>query len=113
MTTDILSITSSIIGAVLFIYAIKIEMEIIGRLKQLKNPNKWKFAMGFTAFFTIGYIINILCIVMGWELAKEIFGALVFLFGAIFLVLVISISNKTYKAIFNAAEEELDHEHTL
>jgi len=102
---DILGIICSIVGAILFIYAITVEFKIINRLKQVKKPNKWRLATYLTIFFLLGYAINILCILLGWVEVQQIFGALVFAMGAVFVLLVISISHKTYTIIFEEAEK--------
>ena len=94
-------------GAILFIFAIHFEFQIIKKLRKIKKPKSWFLATSLTIFFILGYIVNILCVIYEWAELQMIFGALVFLFGAIFLVLVVFISFKTYSAIFEAAEREL------
>lgn len=107
---QILSLVSSIIGAMIFVVAIYFEAKIIQRLKKIKKPREWQILTLFTAFFIAGYVINIVSIILELSLLQALFGGLVYLFGAIFLVMVIYISHKTYTLIFDAAENELDHE---
>ena len=110
---DILSILCSIGGAVLFVYALMLEQQIIAKLKKIKQPHSWQMAMGLTAFFLVGYIVNIVAVVAELHELQMVFGALIFLFGGIFLSLVISISLKTYTAIFAAVEDEVDADMSL
>lgn len=104
---EILSIVCSIGGAIMFIIAILIERKIIKLLNKIKNPKSWKLEMFFTGFFFLGYILNIVSIFLEWEEVQLIFNGLVFLFGAIFLLLVVYLSFKTYSVIFKAAENEI------
>jgi uncharacterized protein with PQ loop repeat len=104
---DILGLICSIVGALIFLIAIKSEFSIIKKLKAIKKPHSWQMATGFTIFFFFGYVINVIAILAEFTVLREVFGSLIFMFGAIFLVLVVSISDKTYSAIFDAAEEDL------
>ena len=108
---DILSIICSILGAVIFIYAIVYEFKIIKQLKKIKKPRSWQLVTVFTIFFTLGYVINIVGIILAenipiWGEIREVLNALVFLFGGVFVAVVILISHKTYGLIFEAAERE-------
>ena len=107
---QIVSLTCSIIGAIIFVVAIYYEIKIIKKLSKIKKPREWQILTFFTAFFIAGYVINIVSILLEMTLLQALFGGLVYLFGAVFLVIVIFISHKTYTLIFDAAENELDHE---
>jgi uncharacterized protein with PQ loop repeat len=104
---DILGIGCSIAGALIFLIAIKSEINIISQLKKIKRPLSWQVATGFTIFFFFGYVVNVVAILTESELLNRVFNSLVFLFGAIFLVLVVSISEKTYRAIFEIAQADI------
>jgi len=101
---QLLSLVCSSIGAVLFALAVVYEFKIIKQLKQIKKPVSWSFLTFFTIFFILGYIINVVSILGEFLILQQVFGALVFLFGAIFLLTVIVVSYNTYNAIFSAAE---------
>lgn len=101
---QLLSLLCSSVGAILFIIAVMFEFKIIKKLQQIKKPISWGFLTFFTIFFILGYIINVVSIVGEFQVLQQVFGALVFLFGAIFLLIVIIVSYKTYGAIFDAAE---------
>ena len=103
---EIFLLVCSLVGALIFIYAIRIELDIINKLKRIKKPNNWLIATILTGFFLIGYVVNIISVLFGLIELQQIFGSLVFALGAIFLVLVISISNKTYSIIFEEIEKE-------
>ncbi|UYP45640.1 hypothetical protein NEF87_001925 [Candidatus Lokiarchaeum ossiferum] len=100
----LLSLVCSSIGAVLFAIAVVFEFKIIKKLKQIKKPISWAFLTFFTLFFILGYIVNIISIIWELEILQQVFGALVFIFGAIFLLIVIIVSFHTYGMIFEAAE---------
>lgn len=104
---DILGLVCSIAGAMIFLMAIKTEFSIIGQLKEIKKPVSWQIATGFTIFFFFGYIVNIVAILGNITEIRDVFSSLIFLFGALFLVLVVSISDRTYRAIFEAARDDL------
>ena len=104
---QILSLICSILGAFLFLYAIKVEFDIIKKLEKIKKSAQWKLITLLTGFFLLGYVVNIITILMEITTLREIFNALVFGFGAIFLLSVIMISNHTYSVIFEAAENEI------
>lgn len=100
---QLLSLVCSSIGALLFMAAVYFEFKIIKKLRQIKKPISWSFLTFFTIFFILGYIVNVVSIIGEYVLLQQVFGALVFLFGAIFLLTVIVVSYKTYNAIFDAA----------
>lgn len=113
---DIMGVICSFAGAMIFLLAIKSEFSIISQLRRIKKPISWQFATGFTIFFFFGYVINAVAILTETEILSRVFNSLVFLVGAIFLVMVVWISEKTYRAIFEAAEsdlgEDLEFEHS-
>ena len=101
---EILSLICSIVGAIFFIFALKYEMKIMRKVKKLKAYKKWQLATSFTAFFFLGYVVNILSLIFGWADVAAIFGALVYAMGGAFVLLVVYVSFTTYKIIFEAAE---------
>lgn len=110
---NLLSLVCSIIGAGLFVVAASYEVQIIKKLDQLKKANKWKIALGLTMFFFIGYIVSIIGVLDENMLLLQVFNALVYLFGAVFLLLVIMISFRTYSVIFDVAEHQIERDLTL
>jgi hypothetical protein len=103
----IIDICFSIVGALLFIAAFIYELRIIKLLTRIKKGGKWIIATVLTGLFFFGYIANIYAVVVENVLLQSIFNAIVYLFGAIFLILVILISYSTYHVIFEAAEKDL------
>ena len=101
---EILSLICSIIGAIFFIIALKYEMKIMTNVKKLQAYKKWRCATFFTAFFFLGYVVNILSLGFQWTEVAAIFGALVYAMGGMFVLLVVYMSFTTYKVIFDAAE---------
>jgi len=101
---QLLSLVCSSIGAILFIVAVVFELKIIKKLKQIKKPVSWNFLTFFTIFFFLGYVVNIVSIIGEFIVLQQVFGALVFLLGGVFVLLIIIVSYNTYGAIFEAAE---------
>ena len=101
---QILSLVCSGIGAILFIVAVNFELKIIKKLKQIKKSVPWNFLTFFTIFFFLGYVVNIVSIFFEYVVLQQVFGALVFLLGGVFVLLIIFVSYNTYGAIFEAAE---------
>lgn len=110
---NILYLVCSVIGAGLFVVAAFYEVQIIKKLDQLKKANKWKIALGLTLFFFVGYIVSVVGVLDNNIVLLQIFNALVYLFGAIFLLLVIMISFRTYSVIFDVAEHQIERDLTL
>ena len=110
---NLLYLVCSIIGAGLFVVAAFYEVQIIKKLDQLKKANKWKIALGLTLFFFVGYIVSVVGVLDNNIVLLQIFNALVYLFGAIFLLLVIMISFRTYSVIFDVAEHQIERDLTL
>jgi hypothetical protein len=101
---EILSLVCSIIGAIFFIIAIVYETKIMSKVKKLKAYKKWQLLTFFTAFFFLGYVVNILSLINEWDAIAAAFGALVYAMGGAFVLLVVYVSFTTYKVIFEAAE---------
>jgi hypothetical protein len=97
----------SIGGAILFIIAFIFEKRIITLLNKIKKGSKWFVALILTGVFFFGYIANIYAVLTGNIVLQSIFTAIVYLFGGIFVVLVVTTAHSTYKAIFEAAERDL------
>jgi hypothetical protein len=95
-------------GILFFGFAINSETKIINQLIRIKKAKKWYILRGLTLFFTGGYIMEIIAIVETQTSLLYYLNAFVFLFGAIFVVMIILISEQTYRAIFEVAENNLD-----
>ena len=59
-------------------------------------------------FFLCGYFVNVASILAGWADLQLIFGALVYALGGVFVLVVVYVSNLTYKVIFEAAAKDVD-----
>jgi hypothetical protein len=97
-------------GILLFGFAINSETKIIKQLNQIKKAKKWHILRALTLFFTGGYIMEIYAIVETQTTLLYFLNAFVFLFGAVFVVMIIIISEQTYRAIFQVAENNIDAE---
>lgn len=104
---DQINIVLSILGAILFIVSVIYEIRTIRLLNAIQKGGKWKFAAVLTGLFFFGYLANIYSILTANVTLQSMFNAIVYLFGGMFVLLVVTISHSTYQAIFEAAEKNL------
>ncbi|MHA1268452.1 MAG: hypothetical protein ACTSPY_01575 [Candidatus Helarchaeota archaeon] len=100
-----LNITCSIIGIVIFIYCILIIKKILNLFPKAKMRREWSISAILVGIFTGGYIINIIGILLNIEFILDIMQSFVYLFGAIFVFIIVRLSYKTYKLILESAKE--------
>ncbi|MFW9915505.1 MAG: hypothetical protein ACFFGZ_07820 [Candidatus Thorarchaeota archaeon] len=98
---QLFSAACSAIGFVIFTWALLYSRKIVSLLKDTRIVKKWRIASILVAFFSFGYVINIpLIFIVDFELLLIIEG-LIFLFGAIFVLLVFAIAYQTYNLIYS------------
>ncbi|MFW9991745.1 MAG: hypothetical protein ACFFD4_06770 [Candidatus Odinarchaeota archaeon] len=103
---QIINIGCSIVGFALFAYSYSYISKILKILENTQIVKRWRFAQLLVGFFSIGYLINIpLVFLVDLNLLLIIQG-LVYLFGALFVLLVFATSYKTYRIIYEIAGEE-------
>lgn len=103
--SDILGVVFSCIGIGLFLFGFVIIKKISTLLPKAKVLKDWKIISVLMLIFTGGYGVNIVAILLELTEILVVMTAFVYLFGAIFVVLVIQLSYKTYKLIVESAEE--------
>jgi hypothetical protein len=102
---SILNIVCAIAGMLIFIYCIQIVSKILLHFPNAKMNKSWKVIRILIAFFLIGYILNILAVLLELNEVLLIMQALVYLFGALFVFIVVRLSYKTYQLLKQSAEE--------
>ena len=102
-----LSVIFSVIGIVIFLFAIQYENKIIKLLDRIKKAKKWEILRIFTIFFLCGYLVNIIGLSLQLMDLINIFNACVYLGGAVFVIMIVYISFNTYNVIFAQAEADL------
>ena len=103
---DLFSILASIFGILLFLYSTLVAMNIIKLLpEQSKAKKNWYLAVVLIVLFLFGYVGNILSIILP-ELSgmREYMIPVVYIFGAIFVVIMTTLSLRTYKIILESTE---------
>ena len=103
---DLFSIGASIFGILLFLYSAWVAMNIIKLLpEQSKAKQNWYLAVVLIILFLFGYVVNILSIMLP-ELsgAREYMVPIVYIFGAVFVVIMTTLSLRTYKIILESTE---------
>ena len=70
----------------------------------------WKIIKILIIFFLVGYVANIYAVVREIEEVLLFMQGFVYLFGALFVLLVIRLSLRTYKIILDTAAEEQSQE---
>ncbi len=101
-----LNIACATIGMLIFIYCIIIVNNILKLLPKAKINKNWKVIGILICFFVVGYIINIIAVLLENNIILLIMQSLVYLFGAVFVLLVVRLSFKTYKILVESAEED-------
>ena len=95
-----LSMVFSIIGAFLFLYSIYLSWKIIKMFPESSKTLKyWYVAISLIAGFFFGYLINILVVLSGDTELQLLLTSFVYLGGAVFVLVIVWVSYKTYKII--------------
>lgn len=89
-----------LIGFALFVTAWNYARKISTMLKDTRIVRRWNIAAAMVGFFSLGYLGNILIVFVADLSVLLIVEALVFLVGAIFVLLVFNLSFKTYELIY-------------
>ncbi|MHA1379959.1 MAG: hypothetical protein ACTSRG_16435 [Candidatus Helarchaeota archaeon] len=93
-------------GICLFIYSSSIVSKILKMFPKAKIRKDWKIINVLIFFFIGGYGIGIISILLENIPLIISMQAMVYVFGAFFVFLVIRLSYKTYKIIIAASESE-------
>ncbi|OLS21514.1 MAG: hypothetical protein HeimC3_34980 [Candidatus Heimdallarchaeota archaeon LC_3] len=97
---DYLSIIFSVVGAVIFLYCIYLSWKIIKLFpKNSKTLKYWYAAIALIIMFFFGYVFNIAIILMEDAFLQQMMTSMVYILGALFVLVVTFVSYKTYKII--------------
>ena len=95
----VFSFVCSISGAIFFI----ISLFIIKKVKELfpgtKVIRKWIVIQLLILLFLVGYVFNIIFLTLDMMDVVAVMTAIVYIFGGLFVLIVINLSYKTYKLI--------------
>jgi len=104
-TLGMINIAFSVIGIFLFLYCIIVVRKILNLFPKAKMRKDWTIINILIIFFVIGYAINISALITNNILVLTFMQSFVYLFGAVFVVIVIQLSYRTYKIIVKSAED--------
>jgi hypothetical protein len=99
-----LNLVASIGGIFFFVYSLVLIREIKGLFPKGSVSKKWLFREFLIYIFLIGYILNILFRFIGLTELLEYMTALVYLFGGVFVYIIIRLVHKTYKTILKESK---------
>lgn len=93
------NLVCSIGGMTFFI----ISLIIIRKIKNLfpggNITKKWIIIQALILLFLVGYVLNIVFLALEMTGLVQFFTALVYIFGALFVLIIVHLSYKTYKLI--------------
>jgi hypothetical protein len=96
----IFTIIACVIGIIDFVICFVVMLKIISLFpKDAKISRYWKIAFSLVALFTIGYIVAIVSISLDFEIINQIMTPIVYVFGSLFVLIMVLLSLRTYKMI--------------
>ena len=95
----------SIAGIAFFIYSLVITGKIRKIFPTGKVVKKWLFIQILIIIFLIGYVANIIVNLLGYTEISHVMTAIVYIFGGLFVFIVINLSYKTYKLIVESNQK--------
>ncbi|MFW9947064.1 MAG: hypothetical protein ACFFDX_09580 [Candidatus Odinarchaeota archaeon] len=95
----IFSFICSISGAAFFVISLYIITKIKGLFPGSKINQKWIIIQLLIILFLFGYVFNIIFLALNMLDFIAVMTAIVYIFGALFVLIVINLSFKTYKTI--------------
>lgn len=102
---DYFYIVASIIGLVIFAYsALKVQGIMNLLPKESKTKTYWLYALGLIFLFMLGYLFSILVIFTNNKAFLDTITPVIYIFGAVFVFIMVTISFRTYKVILESAE---------
>jgi len=103
--------TAIFVGIVLLVAATLQTRRLIGKLPSSSHHHSWKWLQFFMIFFSLGYLLAIADLVFNEFRLIGILTGIVFLFGALFVLLVVNVGRKTIvelkETMLDKSEKEL------
>ena len=105
MLIDYGYISASLFGVIVFIYSGYKIYEIMNLLPvKSKTRTYWLYAIILIILFGLGYVFSIIVILTNNKDLLDSITPIIYLFGAIFVFIMVTVSLRTYKAILESAE---------
>lgn len=89
----------SVGGVIVFLYSLTIIKKIKTLFPGSEIIKKWRILQALIYVFLLGYITNIIALFLDLDLLIIYMTSIVYLFGAIFVLLIINLTYKTYRTI--------------
>ena len=102
----IINVAFSIAGIIIFIICEIIIIKILNLFPKAKMRLDWKVNFILILFFICGYLVNIIALLLNITVILMFMQAFVYIFGAIFVLVVINLSYRTYKILIKTATTE-------
>ena len=93
------SLFCSIGGIIFFIFSLLIVIRIKELFPATKLVKKWVIIQILIVLFLGGYIFNIIFLTLEMTAITNIMVAIVYIFGGLFVLIIVNLSYKTYKEI--------------
>jgi hypothetical protein len=72
--------------------------------KESKTRSYWTYALVLITLFGLGYLVSIVVILTGNKILLDSITPIIYIFGAVFVFIIATVSLRTYKAILESAE---------
>lgn len=93
-------------GLVLFAASL-IDIQKINRMiARARIKKSWEIIRALVIFFCFGYVVSLTAILLDVTDLLTLMTAFVYLFGALFVLIVMRVSHRTYALIISSAEDE-------
>ncbi|MFX1365931.1 MAG: hypothetical protein ACFFCE_19275 [Promethearchaeota archaeon] len=100
------SLICSIGGIIFFIISLLIVMKIKELFPATKLIKKWVIIQILIVLFLGGYVFNIIFLALEMTTITNIMVAIVYIFGGLFVLLIVNLSYKTYKEILMGSSDK-------
>ena len=97
---SIFTIIACGIGIIVFTLSFVFMSKIVRLFpKDAKIRNYWLLAISLVGLFTVGYVVAIVSVSLDIELINQIMIPIVYMFGSLFVLIMVLLSLRTYKMI--------------
>ncbi|MFX0063492.1 MAG: hypothetical protein ACFFC7_15055 [Candidatus Hermodarchaeota archaeon] len=94
------TIFACLIGIILFIVSLYIMLKILGLFpKDAQIKKYWYAGIGLVVLFGFGYVVAIISVLSDLADLNRLMVPIVYLFGSVFVLTMVILSFRTYKAI--------------
>ncbi len=94
-----INIICSVGGIIFFIYSLILVRKIKKLFPGSKVTKKWMLRELLIFIFLLGYILNITFLILQWAEIISFMTALVYIFGGVFVLIIIKLVYNTYRTI--------------